>query len=127
MIEVESLTRKTQDEVDRLTRLLNEATSSKTLLEKDIVALKERATQDQLDLASLNKQLVDAQSRARKDADEIAALKQRVGELEKKLKQQDEANATMEKEIRELKVTNLPLNRQTSRIILPRLIRPLLA
>ena len=101
---MESLARKAQDEVDRLTRLLSEATSSKALVEKDVVVLKEKAAQDQLDLAALHKQLADAQSVARKDADEIAGLRKRGEGLDKKLKQQEETIAAMEIEIRELKV-----------------------
>lgn len=104
LIDVESLARKTQDEVDRLSRLLNEITTSKSLVEKDLGSMKEKAAQDQLELTALQKQLGDAQSLSRKDADEITGLKKRGGELEKKLKQQEETVAAMELEIRELKV-----------------------
>ena len=75
LIEAESQARKDKDEIERLTKLLAEATTAKTAAEQSLADLTAQSKVHKGEIEKQGRQLIEAESQARKDKDEIERLK----------------------------------------------------
>ena len=100
LLEAESHMRRTAEDVDRYVRLVDDLSSAKGGVEKELEGLKVQARKDAEALSTLKRALLDGEIRSRKDADEIDRMSVHLGESSVAKVAADKANAELVSQLR---------------------------